>query len=288
MRLRAGGLVRGQIEVATRGDAFQLLGAEGEFAQDVHAGAGVVGEVGGRLPVVFEHVAKADALVELRALIDPVTVPQLPAPIRLRFAQIGTFMPLRDFAADDFDGFVGLDEELEFHLLELAAAEGEILRRDLVAEGLADLADAKRHLHAAGVEDVFELRKDGLRGFRAQVGHVVLGRGGAEVGLEHEIEGACLAEHAAGFRMEIHAAIHGVDFLLADQFNLLRLARGFTGILRDEGTDAFAEALDVLAILQQSGDGTVPAPAVRSLGTAVFHDDAVLRIDVIGADAFVR
>ena len=288
LRLGAGGLVRGQIEVATRGDAFQLLGAEGELAEDVHAGAGVVGEVGGRLPVVFEHVAEADALVELRALIDPVAVPQLPAPIRLRFAQIGAFMPLRDFAADDFDGFVGLDEELELHLLELAAAEGEILRRDLVAEGLADLADAEGHLHAAGVEDVLELREDGLRGFRAQVGHVVLGRGGAEVGLEHEIEGTGLAEHAAGLRMEIHAAVHGIDFLLAEQFDLLGLAGGFTSVLRDEGADAFAEALDVLAIFQQGGDGAVPAPAVRGLGTAVFHDDAVLRLDVVGADAFVR
>jgi hypothetical protein len=88
--------------------------------------------------------------------------------------------------------------------------------------------------------------------------------------------------------MEIDAAIHGVDFLLAEQFDLLGLAGGFTGVLRDEGTDAFAEALDVLAIFQQGGDGAVPAPAVRSLRAAVFHDDAVLRLDVVGADAFVR
>ena len=36
-----------------------------------------------------------------------------------------------------------LAEELQLHLLELAGAEDEVARRDLVAEGLADLADAE-------------------------------------------------------------------------------------------------------------------------------------------------
>ena len=43
-----------------------------------------------------------------------------------------------------------LAEELELHLLELAHAEDEVARRDLVAEGLADLADAERQLFARG------------------------------------------------------------------------------------------------------------------------------------------
>ena len=42
----------------------------------------------------------------------------------------------------------GLDEELHLHLLELAGAEDEVARRDLVAERLADLADAERRLLA--------------------------------------------------------------------------------------------------------------------------------------------
>jgi hypothetical protein len=47
--------------------------------------------------------------------------------------------------------------------------------------------------------------------------------------------------------MEIDAAIHGVDLLFVQQLDLLRLASGFTGVLRNESADAFAEALDVLA-----------------------------------------
>src|ERR1022692_1505088 len=39
-----------------------------------------------------------------------------------------------------------LDEEFHLHLLELAGAEDEVSRRDLVAERLADLADAERDL----------------------------------------------------------------------------------------------------------------------------------------------
>jgi hypothetical protein len=44
-----------------------------------------------------------------------------------------------------------LDEELHLHLLELAGAEDEVARRDLVAERLADLRDAERRLLAARV-----------------------------------------------------------------------------------------------------------------------------------------
>ena len=40
----------------------------------------------------------------------------------------------------------GLDEELHLHLLELARAEEKILRVDFVAEGFADLSNAKRQL----------------------------------------------------------------------------------------------------------------------------------------------
>jgi hypothetical protein len=40
----------------------------------------------------------------------------------------------------------GLDEELHLHLLELAGAEDEVARRDLVAERLADLPDPERDL----------------------------------------------------------------------------------------------------------------------------------------------
>ena len=280
-------LVLGEIEVAAGGDAFEFFGAEGEFAEDIDAGAGVVGEVVVGLPVVFEDVAEADAFVEAGALLDPVAVPHVPAPVGFGFGEVGAFMPGGDLARDDLDGFVGFDEEFEFHLLELAGAEGEVLGGDFVAEGFADLADAEGDLHAGGVEDVLELGEDGLGGFGAEVGDVGLGGGGAEVGLQHEVEGAGLAEHAAGFGVEVDAVGDDVDFLFVDQFDLFGFASGFTGVLGDESADAFAEAFDVFAALRQSGDGAIPTPAGGGLGAAVFEDRAGLGVDVISADAFV-
>ena len=44
----------------------------------------------------------------------------------------------------------GRQKVLDFHLLELARAEGEVAGRDFVAKRLADLRDAKRQLFAPG------------------------------------------------------------------------------------------------------------------------------------------
>src|SRR5579871_6716240 len=52
---------------------------------------------------------------------------------------------------------LGMAEELDLHLLELATAEREVAWRDLVAEGLADLRDAERHLDPGRVDDILEL-----------------------------------------------------------------------------------------------------------------------------------
>ena len=59
-------------------------------------------------------------------------------------------------------------EELDFHLLELAGAEGEIPRRDLIAEALADLGDAEGNAHAGAVQHVLEVDEDALGRFRAK------------------------------------------------------------------------------------------------------------------------
>src|SRR5207245_11654033 len=63
-----------------------------------------------------------------------------------------------------------LDEELHLHLLELARSEDEVARRDLVAERLADLADAERDLLARRLHHVLEVDEDSLCGLGAQVG----------------------------------------------------------------------------------------------------------------------
>ena len=172
-----------QIKIAARGDAFQFLRAEREFEQNIHAGFGVMREFLRLLPVFLQRRARqADAFVKRDALLDPVFVPGLPAPIGLRSSELRSSavgssdrsLLRRHAAGDGFDDFVRLDEKFQFHLLELARAEGEIARRDLVAERLADLRDAERHFLPRGFQHIFELRENRLRGFRAEIGDVVI------------------------------------------------------------------------------------------------------------------
>ena len=91
---------------------------------------------------------------------------------------------------------VGRDEELHLHLLELARAEDEVARRDLVAKRLADLRDAERRLLARELQDVLEVDEDALRGLGAQVDGRARVLHGAHRRLEHEVEVARLGEVA--------------------------------------------------------------------------------------------
>ena len=210
------GLMLGEIEGSTRCNSFQFVCAEGELVVDVDAGAGVVGEVGFGLPVVFEDIhAKADRGIVGRSLCDPVAVPHFPAPIRLRFAQVGSFIPCRHGAMDQANCLIGLDEELEFHLLELAGAEGEVFRRHFVTEGLPNLADAEGDLHARGVADILELGKDCLGCFWPQIGDIVRGGRRSDIGAEHQIKRPRLVEYSAGLGMKIHRAVDRIDLFLA-------------------------------------------------------------------------
>ena len=59
--------------------------------------------------------------------------------------------------SNHFWRLVGRDEVLHLHLLELAGAEDEVLRGDLVAEGLADLGDAEGRLLAGGLSTLAKL-----------------------------------------------------------------------------------------------------------------------------------
>ena len=90
----------------------------------------------------------------------------------------------------------GLDKELHLHLLELARAENEVAGRDLVAERLADLGNAERHLLPRGLLHVEEVHEDALRRLRAQVHHARRLLDGAHERLEHEVELARLGELA--------------------------------------------------------------------------------------------
>lgn len=139
--------MRGQVEVGTVGDAFELtpIGAlEAELVFDVDGALRIVGQLLLRMLVVAQ-VLRLDAEVEvpLGTGVDPVLVP----------------------------GFVlaGLDEEFHFHLLELTGTEDEVARGDLVTEGLAHVGDAERRLLAGRGHHVLEVHEDALRGFRTQV-----------------------------------------------------------------------------------------------------------------------
>ena len=62
-------------------------------------------------------------------------------------------------------------KELDFHLLELARAEGVVARVDLVSERFADLGDTERYLLAGYRCNVLELGEYALRGFGPEIGH---------------------------------------------------------------------------------------------------------------------
>ena len=168
--------MRLQVEVGAVRDALQLAplaAGEPEPVLDVDRPLGVVGQLLRRVLEVPQVVSvHAEVDVPAGPLVDPVLVPLL----------VGA----------------GHDEELHLHLLELAGAEDEVARRDLVAERLADLADAERRLLARGLHDVGEVDEDALRGLRSQVVQARLVLDRAQVGLQHHVEVARLGPLAAG------------------------------------------------------------------------------------------
>ena len=159
-------LVLGQIEVAAVGDALEFAKAgrrEGKTVLDV-AGRGRVMAQLVRVVLAQRQVVarESEFLPPVHALIAPELVP---------IARV-----------------VLVTEELDLHLLKLAAAIREVARRHLVAKRLARLPDAERHLDPRRVHDVLEVDEDPLRGFRAEVGCIVFGTESADDSLEHEIE----------------------------------------------------------------------------------------------------
>src|SRR5680860_416349 len=163
--------VRGEVEVGAVRDALELAPLrtlEPEPVLDVDGPLRVVGELLLRVLEVAKVLAiDAEVDVPVGAGVDPGLVPLLV--------------------------LARLDEELHLHLLELASAEDEVAGGDLVAEALADLADAERWLVTRGVHHVREVHEDALRGLRTKEVQALLGLDGAEVGLEQAVEHPWLA-----------------------------------------------------------------------------------------------
>ena len=98
-------------------------------------------------------------------------------------------------------GLVRLAEELDLHLLELAGAEGEVARIDLIAERLADLGDTEGNLHPCRVHHVLEVGKDALGCFGAEVGNTrsILQR--SDICLKHKVESSRLSKCSGYIRI---------------------------------------------------------------------------------------
>ena len=93
---------------------------------------------------------------------------------------------------------VGVHEMLNLRLRELAHAEQTLARRDLVAEGLADLRRRKGELAAVVVQQVAKVDEDALRGFRAHEPSLLAGR--ADLRGEHQVERVGRGEVVLGLR----------------------------------------------------------------------------------------
>src|SRR5262245_6728636 len=92
-------------------------------------------------------------------------------------------------------------EELDLHLLELARAEGEVARRDLIAEALADLGDPEGDADPRGVNDILEVDEDALRRLRPQERRVLIGTECPDNRLEHQVELARRSQRAEVLRV---------------------------------------------------------------------------------------
>ena len=172
LELLAGELgVAREIEVPAVGDPLELGPPDREQVFHIARSRGVVGELI-RVMRAQAKVIGTYAQVDIPALAlgEPVLEPVL--------------------------GFVGRDEELHLHLLELTRAEDEVSRRDLVAEGLADLRDPERGLLAGELQHVLEVDEDALRRLRPQVGDRAGLLHRANRGFEHEVEVARLGQRA--------------------------------------------------------------------------------------------
>ena len=206
-------LVAAKVEVRAAVDAFQLLEAHGELELDVAGRVGVVRQ----LDVVVEAVVlhgQAQGAVPLHAVLLPVGVP----------LHLGA----------------GLHEELHLHLLELAHAEHELPRHDLVAEGLAGLRDAEGDLHPRALLHVEEVHEDALCRFGAEVDRAALTAHAAQLGGEHQVE----LPHLGPVGGTAHRAL---DLLVDDQLAHGLQVVGVEGLLHApfHRVDAVLAALHV-------------------------------------------
>ena len=167
--------VRLQVEVRAIGDALYLAPAPRKQVLDVVGRLGVVREfVGFMRPHPQPVLAHAQFCVPREAVLNPPLVNLLVRP--------------------------RLHEVLDFHHLELARAEDEAARRNLVAERLADLRDAEGQPLARRVQHILEVHEYALRRLGPQKRDRCVVFNGPYECLEHQVEVARLGQLAAAIR----------------------------------------------------------------------------------------
>ena len=282
-------LVSREIEITAGRNPLKLFRAKGKLTQDINTSARVMSELLFRLPMVIKDIsAQTNAVVEFRALIYPVAMPHLPAPVILRNRQINPLSIHRHPAVHRLNGLIRLDEKLKFHLLEFPRSKSEILRRHFVPKGLANLADSKWNFDTAGIEHVFELSKNRLRRFRSEIRHIRLRRCRPKKCAQHQIKRPRFIQPPARLRMKIHRILHHLNLLLPQQNNELGRSRTLARILRYERPHPLAETLNMLAILQQGLNHTRALPPRRRFRTRKTHSCSRLRLNMISAHPLVR
>ena len=134
-------------------------------------------------------------------------MPDLPAPVVLNgTVEIGIIGESYDMTVKNLNRLIGADEELELHLLELAAAERVVARRDFISEALAHLGDAVGNGHAGSRGDVLELGENRLSRLGTQIRDVRGILDWTDDRLKHQIEGLRLRQLAAAVGTEEVAA----------------------------------------------------------------------------------
>ena len=163
--------MRHQVIVGAVGYALNLAPTPRILVLDVESPLGVVGQL-----VLLVLTEAEPRRIEAQ--------PGVPAHARLDPLIVRPFIVAR------------LYEVLDLHDLELACAEYEPASRYLIAERLADLADAERQLAPGRGRHVLEVDEDALSGLGTEVHYVLVGLNRSDVGLEHEVEHAGVRQRA--------------------------------------------------------------------------------------------
>ena len=247
-RFAAGLLMTAKVVVGAVGDAPKLAPAEGEEILNIGGRLGVEGKLF-LLVVTKAHILlfHAEGEEPVLAVILPVVEP----------VQIS----------------VGLAEEFALHLLEFPGAEGEVAGGDLVAEGLADLADAEGQLFPGGALDSGKVHEDALRGLGAEVDLALGVLGDTDESLEHEVKLPDVGEVFAAALRAGDAVILNVGAHLLEGHAIGVAAVFFNELV---GT---VTGFAVLAVHQRVGEAAHMAGGDPGLGV---HDDGGVKAYVIG------